>query len=45
MREGIPGRLLLIPDVSMLVAYFIDGEHIRVMRVLHQKQQFPPPSK
>lgn len=45
VREGIPGRLLSVPDVSMLVAYFIDGEHIRVMRVLHQKQHFPPSSR
>ena len=45
VREGVPGRLLIIPDVSMLVAYFIDGADIRVMHVLHQKQQFPPSSK
>ena len=40
-RPGIPGRLLMIPDVSMLVSYYIEGTNIRVMRVLHQKQQFP----
>ena len=40
-RPGIPGRLLIIPEVSMLVSYYVDGPDIRVMRVLHQKQQFP----
>ncbi|SFX20981.1 hypothetical protein SAMN02745752_00815 [Marinospirillum alkaliphilum DSM 21637] len=40
-RPGIPGRLLIIPDVSMLVSYWVDELDIRVMRVLHQKQQFP----
>jgi toxin ParE1/3/4 len=40
-RPGIPGRLLIIPDVSMLVSYWVDESDIRVMRVLHQKQQFP----
>ncbi|MBE0508989.1 MAG: type II toxin-antitoxin system RelE/ParE family toxin [Marinospirillum sp.] len=40
-RPGIPGRLLIIPDVSMIVSYWVDKTDIRVMRVLHQKQQFP----
>lgn len=41
-RDGIRGRLLIIPDISMLVSYWIDGKNIRIMRVLHQKQKFPP---
>ena len=40
-RSGIPGRLLIIPDVSMIVSYWVDETDIWVMRVLHQKQQFP----
>lgn len=41
-REGIRGRLLIIPEVSMVVSYHVEGTTVRVMRVLHQKQQFPP---
>lgn len=40
-RDGIRGRLLLIPEISMLVSYWLDGSTIRVMRVLHMKQKFP----
>ena len=40
-RENIKGRLLILPDVSMLVPYYIDGTNIRVLRELHEKQQFP----
>ena len=40
-RELIRGRLLIIPEVSMIVSYLVDGKTIRVMRVLHQKQKFP----
>lgn len=40
-RNGIRGRLLIIPDISMVVSYWIDGATIRVMRVLHMKQKFP----
>ncbi|MUL16221.1 type II toxin-antitoxin system RelE/ParE family toxin [Aliivibrio fischeri] len=40
-RENIRGRLLIIPEVSIIVSYMIDGESIRIMRVLHQKQKFP----
>jgi len=41
-RDLIRGRLLIIPEVSMIVSYWVDGKTIRVMRVLHQKQKFPP---
>lgn len=40
-REGIPGGLLIIPEISMVVSYWADGPIIRIMRVLHQKQKFP----
>jgi addiction module RelE/StbE family toxin len=40
-RDGIRGRLLLIPDILMIVSYGVEGSMIRVMRVLHQKQKFP----
>ena len=40
-REGIKGRLLIIPKVSMIVSYWVDGSDICVMRVLHMKQKFP----
>jgi toxin ParE1/3/4 len=40
-HDGIRGRLLIIPEVSMIVSYFVDGSDIRIMRVLHQKQKFP----
>lgn len=40
-RDGIRGRLLIIPDISMVVSYWVDDSTIRVMRVLHMKQKFP----
>ncbi len=40
-RDGIRGRLLIIPEVSMIVSYFVDGSKIRILRILHQKQKFP----
>lgn len=40
-REGIRGRLLIIPEVSMIVSYWVNGTDIRIMRVFHQKQKFP----
>lgn len=40
-RDGIRGRSLIIPEVSMIVSYFVDGSTIRILRILHQKQKFP----
>lgn len=40
-RDRIRGRLLIIPEISMIVSYWVDGSVIRIMRVLHQKQKFP----
>lgn len=40
-RPGVRGRLLIIPDVAMIVSYFAEGSDIYILRVLHQKQKFP----
>lgn len=40
-RDILQGRILIIPEVSMIVSYCVEGEIIRIMRVLHQKQKFP----
>ena len=40
-RDGIRGRLLIIPEVSMVVSYWVEGSTIRIMRVLHPKQKLP----
>ncbi len=40
-RDEIRGRLLIIPEISMIVSYWVEGSIIRIMRVLHQKQKFP----
>jgi len=40
-RDIFRGRVLIIPEASMIVSYWLDGETIRIMRVLHQKQKFP----
>ena len=40
-KELLRGRILIIPEISMIVSYCVDGEIIRIMRVLHQKQKFP----
>ena len=40
-KAKIRSRLLIIPEVSMIVSYWVDNAIIRVMRVLHQKQKFP----
>lgn len=41
-RDLFRGRLLIIPEVSMNISYWVDADTIRIMRVLHQKQKFPP---
>lgn len=41
-RDTFRGRVLIIPEISMIVSYWVDGEAIRIMRVLHQRQNFPP---
>jgi plasmid stabilization system protein ParE len=40
-RDGIPGQLLIIPDVSIIVFYILKDEVIHILRVLHHKQIFP----
>lgn len=41
-RQGVRGRLLIVPAISVVLSYLSDNQTIRVMRVLHQRQQFPP---
>ncbi|HAB78721.1 MAG TPA: type II toxin-antitoxin system mRNA interferase toxin, RelE/StbE family, partial [Glaciecola sp.] len=41
-RDLCRGRVLIIPEISMVFSYWIEGDTIRIMRVLHQKQNFPP---
>ncbi|WP_237720687.1 type II toxin-antitoxin system RelE/ParE family toxin [Vibrio parahaemolyticus] len=31
-RDGVRGRLLIIPEISMIVSYWIEGDIIRIMR-------------
>lgn len=40
-RDGIQGRLLIIPEISMIISYSVNGPDVLIMRVLHQKQRFP----
>ena len=40
-RDLCRGRVLIIPEISMVFSYWIEGDTIRIMRVLHQKQNFP----
>ena len=40
-KGGLLGRFLIIPEVSMIVLYFVKENTIYVLRVLHQKQKFP----
>ncbi|MEF1309069.1 type II toxin-antitoxin system RelE/ParE family toxin [Vibrio mytili] len=40
-RDGIRGRLLIIPEISMIVSYCVEDDILRIIRVLHQKQKFP----
>jgi addiction module RelE/StbE family toxin len=40
-RHIFRGRVLIIPEIAMIVSYWVDGGIIRIMRVLHQKQKFP----
>jgi addiction module RelE/StbE family toxin len=41
-RQGVRGRLLIVPALSVVLSCLSDDQAIRVMRVLHQRQQFPP---
>ena len=41
VREPLPGRILVIPEISMLLVYKVSEEDVQILRVLHQKQQFP----
>ncbi len=40
-RDGIRGRLLIIPEISMIVSYWVEGSIILIMRhgYLHKLNQ------
>lgn len=40
-QEGIRGRLLIIPEISMIVSYWVEISVVHVMRILHQHKKFP----
>ncbi|MCV2401733.1 type II toxin-antitoxin system RelE/ParE family toxin [Marinomonas sp. C2222] len=40
-RENLKGRLLITPEISMLVSYYIDKKDIQILRILHMRQKFP----
>lgn len=52
-RDDMPGRLLILPDISMVVVYVVvphtrttqqntnSTQDIKILRVLHQKRPFP----
>ncbi len=40
-KEKRKGRVFILPEISMLLLYEVDGELIRIYRVLHTKQKFP----
>lgn len=40
-REVVRGRRLILPELSLIVAYEASDQGIHILRVLHQKQQFP----
>ncbi|EEO8387485.1 type II toxin-antitoxin system RelE/ParE family toxin [Salmonella enterica] len=42
-KSGFPGRCLVLSDVPFNIYYDWDGKNVRILRVLHQKRQFPKP--
>ncbi|MCL7931561.1 type II toxin-antitoxin system RelE/ParE family toxin [Halomonas llamarensis] len=40
-RDGIPGKLLIIPEISMIISYWVDHSSLHIMRALHHKKKFP----
>lgn len=45
VRAGLKGRLLIVPEVSLIIHYTIFNStlnsDIYILRILHQKQKFP----
>ncbi|SBT19189.1 Plasmid stabilization system protein [Marinomonas gallaica] len=41
VKPNQKGRMLIIPDVSLLVLYHLDQSNIKILRILHMKQKFP----
>jgi addiction module RelE/StbE family toxin len=40
-KTNTKGRLFILPEISMLVSYYIDQKDIKILRVIHMKQKFP----
>ncbi len=40
-KEGVKGRCFILTAVPFNIYYDFDGRIIRILRVLHQKRQFP----
>jgi len=40
-RNDLPARCLVLSDVPFNIYYDWDGKKVRILRVLHQKRQFP----
>jgi len=40
-KVGFPGRCFVLSDVPFNIYYDWDGKKVRILRVLHQKRQFP----
>lgn len=41
VKPNQKGRMLIIPDVSLLLLYHLDQSNIQILRILHMKQKFP----
>lgn len=41
IKAGLPGRCFVLSDVPFNIYYVWDGKTVRILRVLHQKRQFP----
>ncbi|WP_067221322.1 type II toxin-antitoxin system RelE/ParE family toxin [Marinomonas gallaica] len=41
VKPNQKGRMLIIPDVSLLVLHHLDQADIKILRILHMKQKFP----
>jgi len=40
-KDGFLGRCLVLSEVPFNIYYDWDGKNVRILRVLHQKRQFP----
>lgn len=40
-KNGFPGLCLVMSEVPFNIYYDFDGKVVRILRVIHQKRQFP----